>query len=222
MVQLVPNEPLCYWGCWARYFFLLWLQRNIKMRNISHGLSASSSNIHTRMYFKAPYEFLSPWQAQNQCLIHIFQFRFAAGIFWFADGVSRMCNQFFNYFLSAICRRSNNPHPALNVPNSYLVKCLQATCSHCYEKLSWLWELLKQAAVPSSLWPGVRAVPVQYWLHTSVLKIVLVLALYHFSSTGACGKKWLCSYSFFAEESHNSFIPAFVHSCIQLLPLCIG
>lgn len=162
--------------------------KNEKHFTWTFSLCASPSNMHTRMYFKVPYEFLSPRQAQNQCLIHVFQFRFAAGIFCFADGVLSMCNQFF-YFISAICRRSNNLHPALTMPNSYSVKCLQATCSHHYEKLSWLWVLLQQAAVPSSLWPGVRAVPVQYWLHTSVLKIALVVALYHFSSTVACDKK---------------------------------
>lgn len=43
---------------------------------------------------------------------------FAADMFSFADGVSRMCNQILNYFLWAICRRSSNPHPGLNVPNS--------------------------------------------------------------------------------------------------------
>lgn len=121
-----------------------------------------------------------------------------------------MCDQIFNSFPWAICRRSNGPHPGFNVPNSQSVESFRAGCSSCSEQLSW--HLCSEWFCPA-LWPGVRAASGWSWLHTSVLRVVLGVSLYRFSSTFAYEKKLLCTYSCLAEESPNSlFLPLHIRT----------
>lgn len=92
-----------------------------KIRNILHGLSAFVP-LKAISILGCTLKYLMSFFPPNLLKISVqYTFSssdFAAGIFCFADGVSRMCNQIFNNFLWAAWRRSNNPHPGLHVPNS--------------------------------------------------------------------------------------------------------